>query len=320
MGGLGVALFLVGCAMVCLPLYSRLFGLGKFFDSIGWWRPAGILLIVGGLAVFFPLLLCRGRSSRLRFIPQKTAGEGLKMVLQVLAFMLAVLLFFSFSVLPIHYYDRARVFVSEKLPVPAERNLDGLSSFLHEVRLEYVEENVFDCSEASALVEWLCEGAGFHAFIALGYRTEPSGERRLHTWVVVELEGKRGHVEATTLTVTESPENLSFSLYESPDDMIKGTFLLSEFDWWSVPPYREWGGFSEMELLPPSFWSKLETPDRITGYRIVSGILFTLLLFSFYVLLLSLLEFLLNSLRRMSGNWHRRGPRSTRCSLLSQRL
>ncbi len=118
---------------------------------------------------------------------------------------------------------RAKAFVSGNLSLPAERDLAGLASFLRQVRLEYVEEKVFDCSETSALVKWLCGGAGFHAFLALGYR-EPSGGRRLHSWMVVELEnGRRGHVEAATLTILESPENLS--LYESPGDPIRGTFL-----------------------------------------------------------------------------------------------
>jgi hypothetical protein len=314
-GGLGVALLLVGCAMVCIPLYSRLFGLGRFFASLPWWRPAGVGLILGGLAVSLPFLLA-GRTPRWRLLPPKTAGEGLKMILQVLALVLAFLLFFGFSVLPLHYRGRAEVFVSENLPVPEERDLDGLASFLGQVRLEHVEEGVFDCSEASALVEWLCEGAGFHALLALGYRTEPSGERRLHTWVVVELEnGRRGHVEATTLTVTEAPENLSFSLYESPDDLIKGTFLLSEFDWWNVRPYRDWGGFSRWELLPSRFWYLLETPDRRTGCRVVSGVLFTLLFVAFYASILKLLGMLF----RLSEELGERLGGSGKSSQLSSR-
>ncbi len=73
-GGAGAALFLAGCALPRLPLYSRLFGLVGFFDSVSWWRLVGAGLRLGGPAVFLSLLSLEGRTPR--FFPGRTSGEG----------------------------------------------------------------------------------------------------------------------------------------------------------------------------------------------------------------------------------------------------
>lgn len=77
----------------------------------------------------------------------------------------------------------------------------GLSRFLtSEFKLprDY-EENVFDCSESSAYLEWALENAGFDAELVIGdYPEDPDLGR--HAWVIVYTEDYKVAIEATVFT------------------------------------------------------------------------------------------------------------------------
>ena len=91
----------------------------------------------------------------------------------------------------------------------------------------------FDCSEASAYLEWALENAGFHAFIA-------TSRGQHHAWVVVkdikvsENETKEFAIESTTLEITHckaryrSYDRLHDTIYEALE-----CHPYSEYDWWS---------------------------------------------------------------------------------------
>jgi len=90
----------------------------------------------------------------------------------------------------------------------------------------------FDCSEASAYLEWALENAGFHAFIAVS-----RGQH--HAWVVVkgikvsENETKDFAIESTTLDIKEckarykSYDMLHDTIYEALE-----CHPYSEYNWW----------------------------------------------------------------------------------------
>jgi len=91
-----------------------------------------------------------------------------------------------------YYYGFAEEYTRKNFDVPQRKNIDGLASFLNEVELPTYEEGVFDCSDSSAVVEWLLEGAGFNTYI---------GSNDQHTWVIVKINGETSvAVEATLLT------------------------------------------------------------------------------------------------------------------------
>lgn len=79
---------------------------------------------------------------------------------------------------------------------------EALNEFLlYELRLpvRYYRENEFDCSEASAYIEWALEDAGFDADIVVGPSPwNPTGG--YHAWNMVYCEGERAAIEATWLT------------------------------------------------------------------------------------------------------------------------
>jgi hypothetical protein len=162
-----------------------------------------------------------------------------------------------------------------------QKNVEDLTYFLSQIPLREYELDKFDCSESSAFVEWLCEGAGFHALIATGYAIDSYlGIPQRHAWVVVKLPcGDMVPIEATTLTIPSRSDKFAPyydppSIYETPDDLIKGEYLLSEFDWWTVPPFDKMGAFESWRLIPPAIWNSIELPDRLTGYRVASSLLF----------------------------------------------
>ena len=90
----------------------------------------------------------------------------------------------------------------------------------------------FDCSEASAYLEWALENEGFHAFIATS-----QGQR--HAWVIVqdikisENETKDFAIESTTLEITHckaryrSYDRLYDTIYEAVE-----YHPYHEFNWW----------------------------------------------------------------------------------------
>jgi hypothetical protein len=98
--------------------------------------------------------------------------------------------------IPPNYYEFARQYVKEHYEVPENRNIEGLVSFLNQIKLRPYEEDAFDCSEGSAMLEWLLEGAGFKASICL-----KESLFRGHMWCLVALEtGDNVAVESTELT------------------------------------------------------------------------------------------------------------------------
>jgi len=125
--------------------------------------------------------------------------------------------------------------------------------------------NVFDCSESSALLEWLLEGAGFDASIAVSsfYETFP------HTWVIVNLsDGKSVNIEATYFaqnyynppSIVSGWQPLGFGsgvnydnpaeVFDSPIDATKRLIVYiekSEWDWWNAAPYNNLEPFSEWD-------------------------------------------------------------------------
>jgi prefoldin subunit 5 len=61
------------------------------------------------------------------------------------------------------------------------------------------EEDIFDCSESSALLEWALENAGFDAEITVG-PTPWDPNSGYHAWVIVYTTDYRVAIEATALT------------------------------------------------------------------------------------------------------------------------
>lgn len=78
---------------------------------------------------------------------------------------------------------------------------EELNQFLlYEFRLPArYKEDVFDCSESSAYLEWALETAGFNADIVTG-PTPWDTTSGYHAWVMVYCEGNRAAIEATWLT------------------------------------------------------------------------------------------------------------------------
>jgi len=135
---------------------------------------------------------------------------------------------------------------------------NDLSRFLtSEFRLpsDY-EENVFDCSETSAYLEWALENAGFDAKIVVGPSPQdPTGD--YHAWVIVNTTDYRVAVEATGLTSKQRSAYLSWgrvpgvvygddtlidsweNYYEGYDDTFRNIYIairdfgrLQEWNWW----------------------------------------------------------------------------------------
>jgi hypothetical protein len=151
---------------------------------------------------------------------------------------------------------------------------DFLSRF--ELPVEY-EEDVFDCSESSAFLEWALEDAGFNASYARGPAPWNPSEG-LHAWVIVRTtDGYKVAIEATALTgntlwdrITSfftgrvkgivysnnphinaycSPESEYSDIYET----IRAKRNLEDCDWWA-------GGFWPMPIEVVNTTLNLGTP------------------------------------------------------------
>ena len=95
-----------------------------------------------------------------------------------------------------------------------------------------ISVEAFDCSEASAYLEWALENAGFRAFIA-------TSRGQHHAWVIVkdikisENETKEFAIESTTLEITHckaryrSFDMLHDTIYEALEH-----HPYSEYNWW----------------------------------------------------------------------------------------
>jgi hypothetical protein len=96
------------------------------------------------------------------------------------------------QVLPPRYYTAAR----ETYGGSSSRNIQSLYNILmsESCKMPGYQLDVFDCSVASARLEWVLEGYGFHARLYMSQF--PS-----HTWVMAELDGGSWvAIESTLLT------------------------------------------------------------------------------------------------------------------------
>jgi hypothetical protein len=104
-----------------------------------------------------------------------------------------------------YYYRVAEFYVNENYEVPAQKDIEGLSNFLHQIKLPTYSANNFDCSECTSIVEWLLEGAGFNAYIVKNHGWAHSRTRVGHAWIQVETTDGIVAVEATSLTTGMEP-------------------------------------------------------------------------------------------------------------------
>lgn len=129
---------------------------------------------------------------------------------------------------PEYYYGVAEDYVQKNFDVPQEKNIEGLATFLNEVKLPTYVEGEFDCSDSSAVVEWLLEGTGFDVKIASNSRL---GEMVVnsHTWVMVSLsDGRKVAVEATYLA--EGSNYYPPAIVEAPN---------GDFEYYSYESYYD---------------------------------------------------------------------------------
>jgi len=101
--------------------------------------------------------------------------------------------------------------------------------------IEPYEEDVFDCSEMSAYLEWHLENEGWNTIIVIGDSPFGSG---YHAWVLVETSA--GHympVESTTIEIVwwDDPYFDNYWMYDYEFETIDDALAYSEteFDWWS---------------------------------------------------------------------------------------
>lgn len=177
-----------------------------------------------------------------------------------------------------NYYDAAVDYVSKNYQIQPGENLDILISFLNQIKLRNYEENIFEGSEASAMLEWLLEGAGFNAKIAI------SSYVFKEDWIIVKLpNGDNYAIEPLCLTdnfyhppgimlkenaifewdnqYAHPTITLEFCImwpkpinYYDPYILLPDSFVLiltPYYDWWNAPPYNEMEPFSFE--MPPRF-------------------------------------------------------------------
>ena len=99
-----------------------------------------------------------------------------------------------------YYYNIAKKYVPSHYLLPDRKNAEGLAYLLNQVKLPEYEANVFDCSDCCAFIEWLLEGAGFHAYIVLNAPLGGASYLPGHSWVQVETEDGIVAIETTSLT------------------------------------------------------------------------------------------------------------------------
>ena len=76
--------------------------------------------------------------------------------------------------IPKGYYEIAE----RRAPKPQDADIASLALILQDLKLPSYEEGLFDCSEASAFLEWYLEGAGFSADLV---------SFKEHMWLMVKL-------------------------------------------------------------------------------------------------------------------------------------
>jgi len=99
------------------------------------------------------------------------------------------------------------------------------------------QEDVFDCSEMSAYIEWHLENEGWNAVLVIGDTPFDSG---YHAWLLVETsEGQYMPVESTTIEIVwwDNPYFDNYFTYDYEFETIQEAidYYESEFDWWKSP-------------------------------------------------------------------------------------
>jgi len=99
------------------------------------------------------------------------------------------------------------------------------------------EENVFDCSEMSAYLEWYLENEGWHTYIVCG---EAPWDGGYHAWLLVETSVDHYMpVESTTIEIVwwDNPYFDNYFIYDYEFETIQEAiaYYESEFDWWKSP-------------------------------------------------------------------------------------
>lgn len=99
---------------------------------------------------------------------------------------------------PAHYYGVAMDYVPREYEVPEEKDINGLVEFLNQIEMPPYSSESFKCTHSSAMLEWLLEGAGFDADIAVDFpenkkegKYHPQEWTIGHSWVMVYLENNR---------------------------------------------------------------------------------------------------------------------------------
>jgi hypothetical protein len=182
-----------------------------------------------------------------------------------------------------YYYSIAKKYVPNHYLLPDRKNAQGLSYLLNQVKLPEYEANLFDCSDCSAFVEWLLEGAGFHAYIVLDNSLGANSYSTSHSWVQVETDDGTVAIETTSLT--------SGDIYAPPGIVMKSdgsfkelTSLYHQFlewkqehpaDRYNYDPNISFGEWQLKYLIKfPSFgiptdteyyftWNRYESPDTL---------------------------------------------------------
>ncbi len=104
---------------------------------------------------------------------------------------------------PEYYYSSARNYLASNYELPEEKNIQGLADFLNQVSIRPYSRDYFDCSEMSTIIEWMLEGAGFRAEIALNYSLkERKIPKEAHSWIMVDL-GNQNEVAVETTYLAE---------------------------------------------------------------------------------------------------------------------
>ena len=120
-------------------------------------------------------------------------------------------------------------------PVEQRFGVYNLSDELYGLELFYpYEEDVFDCSEMSAYLEWYLENEGWHTTIILGDAPFGGG---YHAWLLVETSTDHYMpVESTTIEIVwwDDPYFDNYFTYEYEFETILDALAYSEteFDWW----------------------------------------------------------------------------------------
>jgi hypothetical protein len=107
------------------------------------------------------------------------------------------------------------------------------------------DENVFDCSEMAAYLEWMLEKQGFDSKICLADRF--ANGSLSHAWIAIDIPPKRYYVEPTALNSggfmfsTIKPYDGTYRDYSKYDAIYEDIYgvtksnPVSEFDWWNDP-------------------------------------------------------------------------------------